>query len=93
MGQFLSQRVNEQTGAGFRPTDVPVEEAVELFQEVDQPTAFRETLCSKRFVRSSPTDVMDRFLTEMVSPVQEYITRMLQRYHSIKGGSFHTSVI
>ena len=88
MGQFLSQRGNEQTGAGFQSTDVPAEEAVQLFQEVDQPPAFRETLCSKRFVRSAPTDDMEQFLTELVAPVEQYITRMLRRYHSIKVAVF-----
>ena len=88
MGQFLSQRGNEQTGAGFQSTDVPAEEAVQLFQEVDQPPAFRETLCSKRFVRSAPTDNMEQFLTELVAPVQQYITRMLRRHHAIKVAVF-----
>ena len=88
MGQLASHRANDQTGAGFQHTDVPAEEAVQLFQEVDQTPAFRETLCSKRFVRSSPTDDMDQFLTELVSPVGQYIAAMLRRHHAVKVAVF-----
>ena len=41
MGQFLSQRANQQTGTPFRATDVPVAEALTLFRE---PPALNETL-------------------------------------------------
>ena len=88
MGQFLSQRGDQQAGAGFHATDVPAAEALTLFQEADQTPAFNDTLCSKRFVRSAATDNMEQFLMELVQPMEQYITSMVRRFHSIRVAVF-----
>ena len=65
MGQLLSGAANHQSGGSFASTTVPAEEAHELFHEVDvdNSRAFRETLTSKRFVRSAATNNIEQSLT------------------------------
>jgi hypothetical protein len=88
MGLLLSQRADQQAGAVFHATDVPAAEALTLFQEADQTPAFNETLCSKRFVRSAPSDNMEQFLLELVPPMERFITSMVRRFHSIRVAVF-----
>lgn len=88
MCQLLSTSANQQAGAGIHSTDIPVPEALELFQEVDQTPAFAETLNYKRFVRSAPSNDTEQFLLEMVTPIEQYITSALHRFRSIRVGVF-----
>ena len=57
MGAFRSQPSVTQQGAGFRSTDIPADDAAALFdvndfEAVDEQPAFRDTLTSKRYIRS-----------------------------------------
>jgi hypothetical protein len=90
MGQLLAGATNRQAGGSFASTTVPTEEARELFHEVDvdNPQAFRETLNSKRFVRSVATDNFEQFLTEFSTPIERYVKAMLERFHSIRVAVF-----
>jgi hypothetical protein len=90
MGQLLGGTTNQQTGGSFASTDVPTEEARELFHEikVGSPSAFHETLNSKRFVRSATTDNFEQFLMEFSVPIERYVKAMLRRYHSVRAAVF-----
>jgi hypothetical protein len=90
MGQLLAGTANHQSGGSFASTTVPAEEADELFHEVDVDNshAFRETLTSKRFVRSAATNNIEQFLTEFSSPIERYVTAMLHRFHSVRVAVF-----
>jgi hypothetical protein len=68
MGQLLAGAVNHQSGGRYASTTVPAEEAHELFHEVDVDNshASRETLDSKRFVRSAATNI-ERFFNGIFS--------------------------
>ena len=81
MGQLLGGTANQQAGGSFASTDVPTEEARELFREVDVENshAFHETLNSKRFLRSATTDNFEQFLLEFSVPIERYVNAMLQR--------------
>jgi hypothetical protein len=90
MGQLLGGTTNQQTGGSFASTDVPAEEARDLFHEVDveNPHAFHETLNSKRFVRSATTNNFDQFLLELSVPIERYARAMLRRFHSVRVAVF-----
>jgi hypothetical protein len=90
MGQLLGGTANRQAGGSFASTDVPTEEARELFREVDVENshAFHETLNSKRFLRSTTTDNFEQFLLEFSVPIERYVSTMLQRFHSVRVAVF-----
>jgi hypothetical protein len=90
MGQLLGRATNQQAGGSFASTNVPNEEARELFNEVDVDNAhaFHETLNSKRFVRSSTTDNIEQFLLEFSVPIGRYLRAMVNRFHSVRVAVF-----
>jgi hypothetical protein len=77
MCQLLAGATNQKTGDSFASTDVPTEEARELFREVDldNPLPFRVTLNSKRFVRSATTENFQQFLLQFSVPIERCETR------------------
>jgi hypothetical protein len=94
MGQLLGRAINPQAGGSFASTNVPVEEARELFHEVDVDNAhgFHETLSSKRCVRSATTDNFEQLLQEFSVPLERYVRAMLLRFQSVRVAVFvHTT--
>ena len=84
MGNLMGRSTTQQTGGGFRQTDVPDDVTDGIFEELDVHSGFRMTLTSKRFVRTPPTADIDTFLTEFMTPLSRYILESLRRYNSVR---------
>jgi hypothetical protein len=82
MGQLLSTVT--QAGAGFHQTVVPDDEFQELFNAEAPPTAFVNTLASRRFVRTTSTDDMDMFLGEFSRDLTRYLEDRLREFHTMR---------